>query len=223
MAEWKAQGIVVHQVDYLRSPFAWKSFRIYKQVNDLIRTEQFDLIHCHTPIVAAFIRLSAAKVRRQGKTKLIYTAHGFHFYKGCPLVNWLIYYPLEKLLARLTDVLITINTVDYTRAITHIPCPCIEHVNGIGIDTQLIESVSFDRLALCKSLNISENSKIIISAGELNSNKNHSVVIRALEKLKFSDLHYLIAGIGTDQERLAQLADTADAAIGCIFWDIEKI
>lgn len=208
MDEWKAQGIVMHQVDYLRSPFTWKSFKIYRQIKALIRSEKFDLIHCHTPIVAAFTRLAAAKAKRKGKTKLIYTAHGFHFYKGCPFINWIIYYPMEKLLARWTDVLITINAEDYARATAHISCSHIVHVHGAGIDTQHISATSFDRISLCKSLNISENSRIILSAGELNANKNHSVVIKALEKLKSSDCHYLIAGIGTDKEKLTQLANS---------------
>ena len=208
MDEWKAQGIVVHQVDYLRSPFTWKSFHIYRQIKTLIQTENFDLIHCHTPIVAVFARLAAAKARRQGKTKLIYTAHGFHFYKGCPFENWLIYYPIEKLLARCTDVLITINTEDFQRATAHIPCTHIEHVHGIGVDTQHIRSAPFDRSMLCKSLNISGKSRIILSAGELNANKNHSIVIKALGKIKSQDLHYLIAGIGADKEKLVQMADS---------------
>ena len=207
MDEWKTQGIFVHQVNYLRSPFTWKSFHIYRQIKTLIQTENFDLIHCHTPIVAAFTRLAAAKARRQGKTKLIYTAHGFHFYKGCPFGNWLIYYPIEKLLARCTDVLITINTEDFHRAAARIPCLRIEQVHGVGIDTQYIRSAPFDRSLLCKSLNISEKSRIILSAGELNGNKNHSVVIKALGKIKSQDLHYLIAGIGADKEKLIQLAD----------------
>lgn len=208
MDGWKAQGIIVHQVDYLRSPFTWKSFYIYRQIKTLIQTENFDLIHCHTPIVAAFTRLAAAKARRQGKAKLIYTAHGFHFYKGCPFGNWLIYYPIEKLLARCTDVLITINTEDFQRATVHIPCTHIEHVHGVGLDTQHIRSAFFDRSMLCRSLNISEGSRIILSAGELNSNKNHSIVIKALGKIQSQNLHYLIAGIGTDKEKLAQLADS---------------
>lgn len=206
--EWKKQGIFVHQVDFLRSPFSWKSFDIYKQIKRLLDEEKFDLIHCHTPIVAAFTRLAAAKARCCGDTKLIYTAHGFHFYKGCPLSHWLLYYPMEKILARMTDVLITINSEDYTRAITQLPCPCIEHVNGIGIDTQMIKTTSFDRTALCDSLGISEDSKIIISAGELNANKNHRIVIQALAKLKSSNVHYLIAGIGADKEKLAQQAES---------------
>ena len=205
---WKTQGIIVHQVDFLRSPFSWKSFDIYRQIRRLIHKESFDLIHCHTPIVAAFIRLAAAKARRQRGIKLIYTAHGFHFYDGCPLVNWAVYYPLEKLLAGLTDVLITINSEDYARATAHIPCPHIEYVNGVGIDTTQIGAIPFDRAALCTSLNIPEKSKLILSAGELNGNKNHSVVIQALTKLHSPDLHYLITGIGADQEKLARLADT---------------
>ena len=113
--EWKEQGIVVHQVDFRRSPFSWKSFDIYKQIKGLVNREKFDLIHCHTPIVAAFTRLAAAKAKHRGDTKIIYTAHGFHFYKGAPLIN-IFYKLIEKKLAKITDAIITMNQEDFVAA-----------------------------------------------------------------------------------------------------------
>jgi hypothetical protein len=40
---------------------------------------------------------------RKNRAKIIYTAHGFHFYKGALLINWFIYYPIERYLTRYTD------------------------------------------------------------------------------------------------------------------------
>ena len=75
----------------------------------------YDIIHCHTPVGGVLTRLAARSYREKG-TKVIYTAHGFHFYKGAPLLNWIIYYPIEKYLAKYTDTLITINQEDYQLA-----------------------------------------------------------------------------------------------------------
>ncbi|MBO5278732.1 MAG: glycosyltransferase, partial [Lachnospiraceae bacterium] len=109
-------GVVCHQVDFVRSPFRFiQNMRAYAQLRKLMRENQFQMVHCHTPMGGVLARLAARKYRRTG-TKVLYTAHGFHFYKGAPVFNWLFYYPVEWLLARWTDVLITINEEDYQRA-----------------------------------------------------------------------------------------------------------
>lgn len=100
-----------------RSPFSLKNLRGLRQLKEILERENYRILHCHTPMGGVLGRLAARKLRRQGKIKVIYTAHGFHFYTGAPLVNWLLYYPMERWLARWTDVIITINEEDYQRAI----------------------------------------------------------------------------------------------------------
>ena len=103
-----------HDLPFERSPFKANNLKVYKKLKEIINTNNYDIIHCHTPMGGALTRLAAHKARNRG-TKVLYTAHGFHFYKGSPLINWLVYYPVERWLARYTDVLITINEEDYNR------------------------------------------------------------------------------------------------------------
>ena len=57
-----------------------------------------------------------------------------------------------------------------------------------------------------KSIGVPLESKLILSVGELNKNKNHEAVIRALALLEDEDVHYAIAGIGNLHEYLENLA-----------------
>ena len=192
--EWKEKKIISHHIDFLRSPFSFKSFEIYKQTKNLIKSEDFDIIHCHTPIVSAFTRIAASKLKV--KAKVIYTAHGFHFYRGCPLFNWLTYFPIEKLLAPKTDLLITMNKEDYKRAKKHLKAPRIECINGVGINADSIYETQTDRVGVREMLGIPQDKLIMISVGEVNFNKHHKIAIEALSMCENKNIHYVIAGVG---------------------------
>ena len=105
-----------HDMPFERSPIKFNNVKTYKQLKELIFKENFDIIHCHTPMGGVLSRLAYKSLKNKVKTKIIYTAHGFHFYKGAPLINWVLYYPVEKYLSKYTDILITINKEDYNRA-----------------------------------------------------------------------------------------------------------
>lgn len=80
----------------------FQSFRLSKQ---RMNEGAYDLIHCHSPIGGMICRLANRCSRHYAKTKMIYTAHGFHFYQGAPRKNWLLYYPMERFCGRFTDTL----------------------------------------------------------------------------------------------------------------------
>lgn len=124
-------GVPYYQVNFGRSPMAVsKNMAAYRQLLDIVRKEQFTFIHCHTPMGAALARV----VARRTKTKVMYTAHGFHFYTGAPKKYWMIYYPVEKFLARYTDILVTMNHEDYDRARAKMPAHEVAYIHGVGID-----------------------------------------------------------------------------------------
>lgn len=103
-------------IDIARSPFSFKNLQGLRQLKGILASGNYQILHCHTPMGGVLGRLAAYQLRKEGKIKVIYTAHGFHFYTGAPLINWLLYYPMEKLLSQWTDVIITINEEDYERA-----------------------------------------------------------------------------------------------------------
>jgi glycosyltransferase involved in cell wall biosynthesis len=192
-------GIVRHQIDFVRSPFAIRdNIKVYKQLKKLMAENTFQLIHCHTPMGGAMARLTA-KATKTGP--VIYTVHGLHFYKGAPLINWLVYYPAEKYLSRYTDVLITINQEDYQRA-RRFHAKSVKYLPGVGIHLEIIDGVQADRLAKRKELGIDEKTRIILTVGELIKRKNYVTAINAFTKAEVEDTVLLICGHGILEEDL---------------------
>ena len=198
-------GCTVFQIDTSRSPANKGNLIAIKQIKKLVDENKYNIVHCHTPVAAMCTRLACHKARKNG-VKVFYTAHGFHFYKGAPLKNWLIYYPVEKLCAHYTDKLITINQEDFALAKRKMKAKEVEYVPGVGIDLNHFQNVSVDKLVKRRELGIPDGATVLLSVGELNENKNHQVVIRALAHLGHKDVHYIIAGTGTKKENLKQLA-----------------
>lgn len=153
-------------INFMRSPFSKQNFSAYKQLRKIILENKYDIIHCHTPVAGVLARLAA---RNSKDTTVIYTAHGFHFYKGAPLLNWLIYYPVERFCARFTDKLITINKEDYNRAKSWSlrDNGKVYYVPGVGVDIEKFNKKSIDREDKRKELGIKEDEKVILSVGEL--------------------------------------------------------
>lgn len=200
-----SKSIAINEVEFDRNPLSKSNLIAYKKMKRLIEQNRFDLIHCHTPIAAMITRLAAREIRKKG-SKVIYTAHGFHFYKGAPILNWIIYYPVEKWLARYTDVLITINKEDYDRAKRKFKAKKVEYIPGVGIDLKKFNTVKVDRNLKRSELGLPKEAFIVLSVGELNKNKNHEVIIRALGKIDNPKIHYIICGQGQLAEYLRNLS-----------------
>lgn len=202
--------VTIHHVDFHRNPLHLGNIKAYQQVCDLIEKEQITCIHCNTPIGGLIGRLAG---RKCGVKRIIYQAHGFHFYKGAPLLNWLLYYPVERLLARCTDILITINHEDYEIAQKKFHLRNqgkVYYVPGVGIDLKAYEQVTAGSLRadVRQELGLDENATVCISMGDLIPRKNYSVAIEAMGRLckKHPELHYLICGRGPELDNLKRLA-----------------
>lgn len=195
----QSQKVICHQWDCPRGIHAvGKCVRAYCQLWKLTGTYQFAWLHCHSPIGGALARIVAHK---RGM-RVIYTAHGFHFYRGAPLLNWLLYYPAEAFLAHWTDVLVTVNREDFCFAKRRMRAKKIFYIPGIGIDTERFAKEHTDsqkakaREHFCKKYRIPFHASVLLSVGELNKGKNHRIVIKALAALKRPDVYYIICGQG---------------------------
>lgn len=198
----KRYGIKIHQIDLVRLPYSFKNYNAYKQLIDIVEMEQIDFIHCNTPVGGLLGRLVSYKCK---VNKVIYQAHGFHFYKDAPKKNWVIYYPIEKILAHFTDVIITINLEDYKYAkkFKLKNKGRIFYVPGVGLDTDYNKNTN--EKSIRKELNILDEDIILISVGELNTNKNNKVIIEALNYLQDDRIKYIICGIGPNEQYLRDL------------------
>lgn len=199
--EW---GCEVYHIDTSRSPLDKNNFRAIKQIKKLVTGKKYDIVHCHTPVAALCARIACRKARRQG-TRVIYTAHGFYFYKGAPMKNWLMYYPVEKFCAHFTDVLITINKEDYALARKKMKAKRVEYVPGVGIDLTKFGKAEAYTVEKRRELGVPDDAPLLLSVGELNENKNHETVIRAISDT--ADVYYVIVGIGSLRERLQEAID----------------
>lgn len=203
---YRTLGCNIHQVDFSRSPLSVDNIKAYKQLNKVVEKGNYDIVHCHTPNASVITRLVCRKYRKTKGLKVFYTAHGFHFYKGAPILNWLIYYSVEKLCSRFTDKLITINQEDYQLAQNNFYAKDVCYVPGVGIDLSKFKNINLDRGKKRKEIGVPEDAFLLLSVGELNENKNHQIIIKALAKVKNNNVHYAVAGIGDKKEFLLELA-----------------
>lgn len=182
-----------------RSPFSKGIFACIKTLRKILEQEQYDIVHCHTPMGAVIARLAAKELYKQKKVKVIYTAHGFHFYKGAPLLNWLLYYPVEKILSRYTSVLITINNEDYQFAKKNFTTKEIIYTDGVGVDLHKFISLEPKRKRdLRKEKGFNENDFIVFYIAEFIPRKNHKMIFDILPELKYKipNLKIILAGKG---------------------------
>lgn len=200
----KNDGFILHNIHFARNPLGRANFKAYKQLKELINSNHFDLIHCHTPAVSMLTRLAAKKARKKGSI-VMYTCHGFHFHNASPKKNWLLYYPIEKHLSKHCDYLVTINHEDYNRA-KSFKCKNVRYIPGVGVDINKISSISIDKDEYKESIGVPKDKILLLSIGELIDRKNHQVIIRALGELKNPDIYYVICGKGPLENKLKKLA-----------------
>ena len=197
-------GCISYDMPFQRSPLKTENLTAYKKLKKTLEEGEYELVHTHTPIASFITRMAC---RNNNKIKVAYTSHGFHFFKGAPLKNWMIFYTAEKFAARYTDLIVTINQEDYKRAKNSFKAKKIEYIPGIGFDIEKYRNVTVDKEEKRKSLGVSKDDFVVVSVGELNNNKNHKRVIEAIAKLHDDSIKYLICGQGPLKDELEKLID----------------
>lgn len=200
----KELGVHPHHIDIARSPYMFRqNKKALTQILKLIKKFEIQIIHCHTPVGGLLGRL-AGILYKEKQIFVIYTAHGFHFYRGAPFFNCFIYYYVEKFLAHFTDYLIVINKEDLHNAkkFRLKRGGAIYYIPGVGLDRALFSPLTdYEKKEGRKKLHLNTTDFLMVSIGELNENKNQKIVLDALEKMKnsgkdISDIKYIICGNG---------------------------
>ena len=197
-----------YNICFQRNPLSPKNIKAYKMLKKVLDDNDYDIIHCYTPVGGFVARLANKNSIHYKTTKMIYTAHGFHFFKGNNPVKNFIFRTIEKYAAKYTDILITINKEDYENALKFKlkENGKVEYVPGVGIDTDVIKKTKYDRNKFLDDARIDNNeTTLLLSVGEINRNKNQEVVIKALAKLP-ETYHYILCGIGENKENLEKIA-----------------
>lgn len=195
----------VYDIPFARSPKSLDNIKAYIELKKIIEKEKYDAIHCNTPMGGVVTRLAAKKERKHG-TKVYYTAHGFHFYKGAPKKNWIIFYPIERIFSKITDKVITITSEDYRLATKKFYCQ-VERIHGVGVDEKRYFPVDDEeKQNLREKMGYEKEQKLILCIGELLPNKNQTMAIKMMKNIikKYPTAQLLLAGNGPEKEHLEQ-------------------
>jgi glycosyltransferase EpsD len=215
--EYKAEGYekIIHDqlpknsryfhIASARSPYSSGNIKGYRQLRAIINDNDYDLVWTNEPVMGVITRLAASKFRKNG-LKVLYLAHGYHFFKGAPTLNW-IYYPVEKFCSYLTDLMVMINLEDFDFTKRHFSGNQVRHIDGIGFDVSKYDDVRVEVLEKRKSLGVGSDDILVLSAGELMTRKNHEVMIEAIAQINDPRIKYVICGIGDRLEFLKDLAN----------------
>lgn len=202
-----------YSVPFERNPFSKQNFTAYKMLKKVIDSEQYNVIHCHTPVGGVITRLAARSAHKRG-TSIIYTAHGFHFYKGSPFKNWMIYYPIEKFMSRYTDCLVVLNQEDYNIAVKNkFRAKKIIKIDGVGVDLDRFHVISNEeKKSLREEYGFKESDYIIIYVAEFIERKNHAFFINCLPHLIASipNLKVVFAGDGITKDSCIELSNSLE-------------
>ncbi|RAS82295.1 glycosyltransferase family 4 protein [Priestia endophytica] len=198
----------IFNIPFARNPLSLGNVKALKQLIKIQQQNSYDIIHVHTPIAATFGRLLKVRFPR---LKVVYTVHGFHFYKGASFLNWGIYYPIEKVMARFTDVAVTMNSEDYKTA-KKIGIKEVLNVNGVGIDLENYQFKLTKNEKILNSLGLKEEDFILLMIAEVNKNKNHKQMIDSVYRLKEKgiDIKVICAGEGPELENVKEYIKTKD-------------
>ena len=198
------KGVKIFNIPFSRSPLSFGNIKAFKELIKLQKENKYDIVHVHTPVASIYGRL--LKIRFP-KLKTIYTAHGYHFLKGGPKHGWIIYYPIEKVMAKLTDVTININKEDYEITKTKLNPKKCYLVNGVGLDLNQYKPLSKEKQeSKRKELGLEKDDFVVIMIAELNENKNQIQLIKAMELLKdkYPNIKAISIGEGHKFEELQQ-------------------
>ncbi len=207
--QMKKLGVISHRLDIEKSPIALKTNKkALERLIQIIDREQIELVDCHTPLGGVLGRLAGAKSKT--KPKVVYTAHGFHFYKGAKGARNIIYKIAEKSLAKKTDYIVTINKEDYEYAKKHLKLKkdCknkanktdsnVFLINGMGLDMEIYKNDMSEEEKLKKrsEIIVPPGAFHIVTTAELNKNKNEKAIIKAISLIDKDDIYYSVCGRG---------------------------
>lgn len=202
--ELQNKGVKIFEVPFSRNPLGIGNIKAFMRLMELQRINNYDIVHVHTPIAAIYGRLLKLRYKN---LKTIYTAHGYHFLKGGSKLARLVYYPIEKIMAKFTDVIININKEDYEITKEKLKPRNSYLLNGVGLDLSKYKKLSNNEISeKKKELGIKDNDFVVLMIAELNKNKNHIQLINAIDTLKkqYSNIKVFCIGDGDMREDLEQ-------------------
>ena len=200
--ELQRRGVKIFEVPFSRNPLGIGNIKAFIKLEELQRINDYDIVHVHTPIAAIYGRLLKLNFP---SLRIIYTAHGYHFLKGASKLGWILYYPIEKIMAKFTDVTININKEDYEITKEKLKPKKCYLLNGVGLDLDKYKKLSSKEIQeKRKEFGLKDKDFVVLMIAEINKNKNHIQLINAMDILKdkYPNIKVLCIGDGTLKESL---------------------
>ena len=200
--ELQRRGVKIFEVPFSRNPLGIGNIKAFIKLEELQRINDYDIVHVHTPIAAIYGRLLKLNFP---SLRIIYTAHGYHFLKGASKLGWILYYPIEKIMAKFTDVTININKEDYEITKEKLKPKKCYLLNGVGLDLDKYKKLSSKEIQeKRKEFGLKDKDFVVLMVAEINKNKNHIQLINAMDILKdkYPNIKVLCIGDGTLKESL---------------------
>lgn len=200
--ELQRRGVKIFEVPFSRNPLGIGNIKAFIKLEELQRINDYDIVHVHTPIAAIYGRLLKLNFP---SLRIIYTAHGYHFLKGGSKLGWILYYPIEKIMAKFTDVTININKEDYEITKEKLKPKKCYLLNGVGLDLDKYKKLSSKEIQeKRKEFGLKDKDFVVLMVAEINKNKNHIQLINAMDILKdkYPNIKVLCIGDGTLKESL---------------------
>ena len=207
----------VYDIDWSRRPLGnLPAGRILQRVREIAASGSYDIVHVHTPIAAFLTRLAIAPGRSAKSPCMIYTAHGFHFQKGNHTVANLIYAAAEKLAARWTDYLVTMNDADRLTALRLgiVPPERLRPMPGIGVDRAIYCRSFIDPGAVAevrRGFGIPGDAPVFVMIAEFQPRKRHWDVVQAFASMQNRNCHMIFVGRGKGMKGIQTLAGKSGA------------
>lgn len=184
------------------------NFRAARLLRRKMEQEHYDLVITHTSLAAFFTRLAAAGVKP--RPRVINMSHGYLFDDNSPALKRFLLLNAERLTARCTDLLLTMNQYDYRTAVKYRLAKQIVNVPGIGVDfSRLTRLGRLEIHELRQRLNLKARDFVLVYAAEFSTRKSQSVLIRAMPLLP-RNIILLLPGDGVLRKKCMELAKKLD-------------
>lgn len=199
-----------YDVDIKRNPFSLTNIKAIRETRKILKSNKYEMIHCHTPMGSVVARLASIGL----DTKVLYTVHGYHFFKNSSLLSWILYYPIERLLKFKTDYMVTINNEDYEFAKTHKMSKHLPYkINGVGFRQNFTSVEINEKIRLRREIGFDKEDFILLYTAQFIKRKNHKFIIETIPLLieNIQNLRVVFVGDGVLFDEMKQL--TSDLGI----------
>ena len=192
----------VWDAPFSRSPTALSNIVAARRiVQSVVANGEYDIVHVHTPVAAFVVRFALRKASGRLRPKVIYTAHGFHFYHGGNPVRNLVFRTLERLAGPWTDFLVVMNEEDFQAASRYemVPADRLSYMPGIGLDLAKYsgESTGTGEVERVRDeLGLERDASLFLMVAEFIPRKRHIDVLEAFAGLDTENSYLALAGTG---------------------------